>query len=172
MTKKIINFCLLFILIFFNFSCSQNQSTPMCVTFKNATMTGSQNNVITAIYLEDKRIRDYYTDIFIKSDDEFVKLELGKELNIPFTITIEEKNIWFSLTNLINQENNTHIDLTTFAKAEPTTYVFKCDKKTNLTFKAVAGDYQYNMKNGKVELINYFDVSKPFSITTIQSNIK
>lgn len=144
--------------------CAEN-STPFNVSFKNQTLKNSPNTTIFTVYAEDKRIRDKYTDIYVKADS-VVDLTITKELSESYDITIAEPDKWYSLTNLINK----HLDLVTFAKVESTVFIINSTSQVTLTLKAVGGDLVYHLDTGENSLTNTFDVSKEFEVKINQSN--
>lgn len=136
--------------------------TPINVTFKDGTLAGSPNYVITAVYLEDKGIRDKFTDILIKSDIDDLNISLTKELGETFYVSLKTANKWYSITELISQ--NATKNFAKFSQAEATTYIINSEKEANLQFKAVGGDYVYNRHINSGELVNTFEVSKVFDL--------
>ncbi|MDD3397494.1 MAG: hypothetical protein PHR96_03010 [Clostridia bacterium] len=158
MYKIIIN-SILIIYLCFALSCNANEYNPINVTFKNGTLPGSENYVVTAVFLEDKRIRDKYTDIYIMANLNEIKLSIGKEPNQPVEILLTEKDKWYSLTDLMSQS-----DFATFAKAQTTTYIITSETIVTLKFKAVGGEL--NQDNSG--LTSTFNVSKVFEIEIVK----
>lgn len=157
MYKIIIN-SILIIYMCFALSCNANAYYPINVTFKNGTVPGSYKYVVSAVFLEDKRIRDKYTDIFISLNLDETNLTVSKEPTEPVEIFIIEKNKWYSLTELMNQ--NPKADFSTFAKAQTTTYIIRSKTPVNLKFKAVGGD----LNEDNSALTNVFKVSNIFEV--------
>ncbi|MDD3862511.1 MAG: hypothetical protein PHV79_01475 [Clostridia bacterium] len=155
MYKIFIN-SLLIIFLCFTLSCNTNDYYPVNVFFKDGTLPNSDKSSITAIYLEDKRIREKYTDILISSNIDNLEFSIAKENDKYIDIKIAEKEIWYSLTELLKDKID--IEYTTFAKAQTTTYVIKSETPTVLQFKAVGGNYNND------ELENIFTVSKTFEL--------
>ena len=162
--KIILNTFLIVCICFISMACAEDNKTPLNVTFKNGTLSGSTNYVVSAVYLEDKRTRDLYTDIFVMADKDNFEITITKELEVPVTLVIPEKNVWFSLTNLINRQTTKYLELTTFSKAEPTTYIFQAKQTGVLKFKAMGGNFEQELTTGIMSLTNAFDVSKPIEI--------
>lgn len=97
----------LIIYLSFAMSCNASEYNPINVTFKDGTLTGSSNYVISAVYLEDKRIRDKYTDIYVSADSDNTVLSIFKEYGESIEITLNQANTFYSLTKLMNQEEKT-----------------------------------------------------------------
>ena len=167
MWKIIVNGIITLLTMCFLLGCGSE--TPINVTFKDGTQTGSENYVITAVYLEDKGIRDKFTDILVKSDTENLEFTLTKELGDVYKINIENANEWYSVTELVSQDQTKNF--AKFSQAEATTYIINSEKEANLQFKAVGGDYVYNRKISAGELANTFDVSKVFDLK-IEKTVK
>lgn len=159
MKKLLINFFIILGLAVALCGCG-SEFTPLNVIFKDQTLKGSQNYAITAVYQEDKRIRDKYTDIYLQSDTGNLELKITKELGESYDITIPTANEWFSLTSLISQ----NLDLATFARSQTTTYVINAKEKAVLKFKAVGGELIYNLETGENKLENIFNVSDEFEV--------
>lgn len=157
MYKILIN-SLLIIYMCFALSCNANAYYPINVTFKEGTLSGSPKYVVTAVFLEDKRIRDKHTDILISSDLDELTLTISKEPDEPIEILLSEKNVWYSLTNLMSKDSTPKFS--TFAKAETTTYILSAKTPTNLKFKAVGGA----LNQEDLALANTFNVSKIFEV--------
>lgn len=151
----------LIIYLSFAMSCNASEYNPINVTFKDGTLTGSSNYVISAVYLEDKRIRDKYTDIYVSADSDNTVLSIFKEYGESIEITLNQANTFYSLTKLMNQEER-QFKLTTFAKAQTTTYIIKSKQKVNLKFKAVGGEIN---NEDDENLKKVFNVSKIFDLT-------
>ena len=161
MWKIIVNGIITFLTMCLIFGCASE--TPINVTFKDGTLAGSKNYVITAVYLEDKEIRDKYTDILVKSDTDDLSIALTKELGETYNITLKNAYQWYSITDLVSQDETTK-DFAKFSQAEATTYIINSEKQANLQFKAVGGDYVYNTHTNVGELTNTFAVSKVFDL--------
>lgn len=162
MYKIIIN-SILIIYLCFALSCNANHYNPINVTFKDGTLPGSENYVVTAVFLEDKRIRDKHTDIFIMANLDDTKLSICKEGTQPIDILLSEKETWYSLTDLMELGSQKHFS--TFAKAQTTTYVINSEQQVTLKFKVVGG-----MPNKEHSaLVNTFNVSKIFEIDIINT---
>lgn len=159
MYKVLLNL-LLVVYLSFAMSCNVNEYNPLNVTFNDSTLAGSSNYVISAVYLEDKRIRDKYTDIFISADKDNIVLSICKEYEEPIEITLNERNRFQSLTKLMNQQRK-QFRLTNFAKAQTTTYIIKSKEKVNLKFKAVGGEI---INEDDEDLKNIFNVSNVFDL--------
>lgn len=159
MRKLLLNFFIILGVAVALCGCGE-EITPINVIFKNQTLLGSENYCITAVYQEDKRIRDKYSDIYLQTDTENLELKITKELGKSYDITIPTANEWYSLTNLISQK----LDLATFAKAEPTTYIINSQIPATLKLKAVGGELVYHLATGENSLQNIFDVSNEFEV--------
>ena len=150
--------CFLVFLLCFTLAasaCAKDNVTPLNVTFKNATLLGSENYTLTIVYAEDKRIREYSTDVLIKTDKP-TSLKITKELGDTWNINLENVDAWQSLTSLIDE----NLDFATFATVETTTYIINSSMPCTLTFKVVGGD----LNESKTALENTFDVSKEFEL--------
>lgn len=167
MWKIIVNGIITLLTMCFLFGCTSE--TPLNVNFKNGTLTGSENYVITAVYLEDKDIRDKFTDILVKSDTSDLNLSFTRELGDTYKIYLENAGTWYSITELISQ--NETKDFAKFSQAEATTFIINSEKEANLQFKAVGGDYVYNREISEGQLVNTFDVSKVFDLK-IEKTVK
>ena len=154
--KRIIIFISLILCLVLN-GC-KSEDPPINVSFKNQTIMGGKTHTLTVVYAEDKRIRDKYTDILVKSDQENLTLNFAKELDSSKTINIENSGQWYSLTKLYDPS----FSLTTFAKAQTTTYVFTSNKEAKLKFKVIGGDL--NESENFQTLTNIFTVSKEFDM--------
>ena len=161
MQKVLINFLVLLI-VFFTSGCVADQTKPLNVTFKNASLFGSPNYAITVCYAEDKRLHEYYTDILIKSNTPNANITIGKELDSKTNIEIIKQNQWYSLTKLLNQEKQ--FNLTTFKRAQTTTFLLSSNQELTLNFKAVGGNLALDMQKNEEFLTNLFDVSKNFEL--------
>lgn len=157
MYKVFINLILI-VYMCFALSCNANAYYPINVTFKDGTLPGSSKYVVTAVFLEDKRIRDKHTDILISSDLDETVLTISKEPEKPIEILLNEKNIWYSLTSLMSQNSNPMFS--TFAKAQTTTYILSAKIPAKLKFKAIGGV----LNQDDYLLDNIFKVSKIFEI--------
>ena len=163
MHKKVLSLLVIFVLVSGCFGCAHEENLPMCISFKNQSVLGSPNYAFTTVYLEDKRIRDFSTDLHIMANRS-VTLNFGKELEEPTKLFISEPNRWLSLTQLLNLNSENKLKYSTFAQAETTTFVLSANEKVNLKFKGVAGNLEYDLKNNMSKLVDVFDVSKPFEI--------
>lgn len=160
MYKILIN-SVLIIYMCFALSCNANAYYPINVTFKEGTAPGSSNYVITTIFLEDKRIHDKLTDIFILADSDETSLSIGKELGNKSQIFLSEKNKWYSLSDLMRQKSTP--DFSTFAKAQTTTYIINAKEPVKLKFKAVGG----TLNQDNSALTNLFKVSEIFELDIV-----
>ena len=134
--------------------------TPMNVVMNNQSLLHSPNAVITVVYGEDKRVREKYTDVFVMVDTENVEFQIAKELGEFKAVVIPEKDTWYSLTNLLGA----NLCPAKFSAVETTTFIFRADQKCEIALKAQGGDLQHNLDNGSFQLVNTFDVSKPFNV--------
>lgn len=164
MKKIVLNIVCILTICVALIGCAQSNVTPVNVVFKNATLYGSDKYTITAVYSEDKRIRGYHTDILVSSNIDNLQLTICKELEQPYNIILNQKDVWYSLTNLINSQNNEKLEFTTFARAETTTYIIQSEQAANLKFKAIGGDLCDHLKEGYSELVNIFPASKIFKV--------
>lgn len=150
--------CFLLFLLCFTLAssaCAKDNTTPLNVVFKNATLLGSENYTLTIVYAEDKRIREYSTDVLIKTNAP-TRLKITKEVSSSWDVTLENIGEWQSLTNLINE----NLTFATFATVQTTTYIINSSSPCILTFKVIGGD----LNEDKISLVNTFDVSKEFSV--------
>ena len=67
----------------------------------NATSPGSSDATFHISYLEETNYKDKYTDILLCSDSDNVTFQIKAELENFITITLPEKNNYYSLTTLI-----------------------------------------------------------------------
>lgn len=154
-TKFVKLFLVVMVICFAFVGCSVDDTTPINVTFKNATYLGSENYTVTIVYQEDKRIRQFATDVLIKTDTP-VELKITKELGESWKISLEETNTWQSLTTIVDK----NFDFATFATVQTTTYIINASQKCTLGFKVIGG----NLSNDKQSLENVFDASRPFEL--------
>lgn len=153
-------FFVLLMLTLFLGGCSED-AQPLCATIKNQTLLFSPQTALTVVYAEDKRVRDKFTDIWVKSDIDNLTFSFAKELALPHKIVLENKCQWYSLSVLIG------VSPVSFSRVETTTYVLTSNQIANLTFKVVGGD----LTDSPVStiLVNTFDVSKEVLINLQQT---
>lgn len=158
--KKI--FFAILILPFLLSGCSEN-FTPMCATIKNQTLLSSPQVVLTVVYAEDKRVRDKFTDIWVKSDSPNFIFSFTKEMGNLQELGLENQNQWYSLSALLGKTP------ASFARVETTTYILYSNQDAKLTLKVVGGDLAEKIEINTSMLVNTFDVSEEVSVNFQQT---
>lgn len=128
--------------------CTQLRA-PYNVYFKNATAVNSKNYVLGVIYLADKQMQNFYTDIWVKSDEGDLDFSFGKEGSQKTNVYIDEPYKWYSLSALYSAGSSQPKVFERFKKKLSTNYIFNFKKKTNLTFLCVRGDLDNQTNNLK-----------------------
>lgn len=161
MRRVFVNFVLLILIVISFSGCGASDILPLNATFKNGTLFGSENYVVTVCFQEDKRLHNYYTDIMIKTDTPLT-LKIGKELAQQAEIELPTADVWQSLTQLLSEKQG--VDFVTFHRAQTTTYIINSEQGAKLQFCVIGGDYSYNTSTNEEQLVNTFAVSKVFCL--------
>jgi hypothetical protein len=138
------------------------QNEPILAYFADGTSAGSDNYTINVDFLEDNRFKDNYVDILLKSDIDNLTLDFKKEFDENLEITINQKEKWYSLTQLIVSAGSEEEFEKLIDKIDMT-LVIKSEQDAKLKLKAVCGDKHENSQ-GETMLINLTNISDEFVV--------
>ena len=151
----------IFMLIGVVFLSACNVSNAQSVTFSDITGAGSPDTTISVVYQEEYDYKQKATDIYIKSNVDNLIIQIKQELNNFITISLLQKNEYYSLSKLIANAKIDKVNYQNYSKAKNVNIIINSNQDCNLIFKAVVGDLDAN----GFELQNEIDVSKEFVIS-------
>lgn len=142
------------------FSACNMGDNAVSVTMGDVTSPGSTDITLSVIYQTEKDYEEKYTDIMVKSNIDNLTIKIKHELEDFVSITLEHKNVYYSLATLIS---NTKIQQPQFVKytdALSKNYIINSNTDCKLTFKAVVGD----VSEKGLLLLSKVDASKEFTL--------
>ena len=157
--KKVYTFIIVCITLLVS-GCSNKNTLPFNVFFKDLTQGSSKNYVFSIIYLSDTDMEQFYTDIMIKTNKNDVEFNINLEGKESIEIYIDDAYRWYSLTELINSNSEKKIDFEKFDKILNKNYILNAKKRVVFTIKAIRGD----LNDQGNSLINIHDASEGFKI--------
>ena len=134
------------------------KALPINVYFKNGTAVDSEKNVLNIVYLADKRVENFYTDILVKSNEDNLEIYLGSEGEEKINLYIDEPFQWYSLESLMSASSGKEKIFEKFKDKQSESYIFTTNKKAKLTFVCVLGDLNVETNS----LINMHNSSNEF----------
>ncbi len=136
-----------------------------CQTSKNAlsvvlTDITTKDSTIRINYEQEEDYKNKYTDILIKSNQDNQKLKVALELDVYCCIKLEQKDKFYSLSQLIANAKIVKTEYEKYDDAVSKTYIFNSQNDVKLNFVAVVGELNENTNS----LVNTFNVSKELTL--------
>ncbi len=141
-------------------ACAQD---PILAYFADGTSAGSDKYTVNVDYDEDSRFEGKYVDLLIKSDIDNLNFLFKREFDEDTELFLEEKDRWYSITNLLTSEKDEKEEFQAFKGKAVDTLVIKSEQDAFVTLKVVIGDLMENSQGEEI-LINQTDVSKTFKL--------
>lgn len=116
--------------------CNNNLS-PQSVSFLDITPYSKTPTQIKVVYQDEKRYKEMFTDIFIKTDKDNTILTFTVEIGKTYEFTLSKQDELYSLTKLIADKNVTNATFTKYQDAISKTFLIASNQTCNLTFFAV-----------------------------------
>lgn len=163
MKKLLLSFALVATIL--TMTACENSTNLRCATIRNITSAGSENYGISVAFQEDKRLEESGVDVQIRSD-KLCQLTFWEENGPKYTLHIDQKDTWYSMTSLIviaQQKPDTE-KFVKFSEATNRTYLFTSNQLLTLTFRVVAGDIEKNSKETGEVLVGSEDISEEFKL--------
>lgn len=159
--KKFFNCVFVFALIFVLCGCARE---TIVAFVRDGTSAGSDNYTININFVEDSEFEEKSIDVLIKSNTDNLSLTFKREFDEDTELFIENKDEWYSLTNLINTYSSSiQEDYMPYIERSNMTLVIKSSQEAILKIKVVCGDETTNSQE-QIILVNQVDVSKEFSL--------
>ena len=137
-----------------------NTGNAQSVAIWETTSAGSMDATFFVSFMEEKDYKNLGVDIWIKSDLDNCSLQIKKELESFVTISLPQKNTYYSLGKLMASAKNENFEYKIYKDAVSKAYIINSEQEYNLTIKAVVGE----ISTYKTMLLSAFDVSKEFNI--------
>lgn len=160
--KKIIT-CISALFLIFIFSACARETIVAFI--KDGTSAGSDNYTINVSFVEDSEFDEKFIDVLVKSDTDDLTMTFKREFDEDIILYIENKDEWYSLTNLINNANSNEApeNYMAFSEKNNMTLVMKSEQDAVIKLKVVCGDEMENTQEEHL-LVNQVDVSNEFSL--------
>lgn len=132
---------------------------------KDGTSAGSDNYTVNVNFTEDSKFEEKSIDVLIKSNIDNLTLTFKREFDQDTELFLTNKDLWYSLTNLINVASivDNQEDYMPYSEKSNMTLVMKSDQDAVITLKVVCGDEITNSQE-QIILVNKVDVSKEFTL--------
>ena len=153
-------------------SACENSTNLRCATIRDITSPGSENYGVSIAFQDDKRLEESGVDVQIKSD-KIGQLTFWQENGQKYTLNIDQKDNWYSLTSLlvIAQQKPDTEKFEKFSEATNRSYLFNSTQPLTLTIRVVAGDIEKNSKETGEVLVGSEDISEEFKLK-IEKTVK
>lgn len=162
MKKYVLPFLLFIFCI--SFALSGCSGHVLAAFIKEGTSAGSDIYTVNVTFAEDKEYDNKMVDILFMSSIDNLSIVFKREFDQDTNLLIKEKDRWYSLTLLLNQQGNGKNEkYMPFAQKHNITMLIESEQDAHLTIKVVCGD-EYENSQGEIILINQMDISKPFKL--------
>lgn len=150
-----------FLCAIFCFALGCTSETKLKLAHISELTVGNSTNYSVKVALdEDDRMEERYVDLQVKSDKEKQFLTIGQENETQKTICFEEKDYWYNLTFLLNNDE----EYQTYKDYGSKIFNFTSKNDVKLTFRVVAGKVKQNEKTGEKILVLSEDISDEVTI--------
>ena len=166
MKKRIRLFSILMCACLVLFGCQSSKQNALSVKMVEITSAGSTDATIKIDYEQEEDYKNKFTDILVKSDCENQKLKLALELDVYCCIKIEEKDKYYSLSQLIANAKIIKTEYEKYGDFVSKTYIFSAKNDVNLNFVVIVGDFDEETNS----LTNTLFVSKELALEVKKNN--
>ena len=142
------------------FTGCSNVGNAQSVAIWETTSTGSTDSTFFVNFMEEKDYKNLGVDIWIKSKTDNATFQIKKELDSFVTISLPQKNMYYSLGKLMASAKNKNFEYTIYKDAVSKAYIINSEQEYNLTIKTVVGE----ISTYKTILLSTLNVSKEFNI--------